>query len=286
MTGAPVEVRRDGAVLHVTIDHPPMNVLDAAVREQLDTLSRRLVADDGTRVVVIGSRDPDYFLAHADVTAVHGRRIDPLARRAGLGPFHEMVERWRTLPQATVGVVRGAARGGGLEFLLSLDMVYAARESAVFGLPEVALGILPAGGGTQRLARATSRGRALEVVLGCDDLDADEAERFGIVTRALDSAELDAFVRTLTTRIASWPAAAIRLAKAAVDAALPSPVAGLADEYQFFSLLLSDPGTHERLQRFLDAGGQTRGGEAELGRRLAEIFPPERQQGGAARGRG
>jgi enoyl-CoA hydratase/carnithine racemase len=275
MSGAPVRVRQDGAVLRVTIDHPPMNVLDAAVREQLDALSRRLVADDGTRVVVIGSDDPDYFLAHADVTAVQGRRIDPLARKAGLGPFHEMVERWRTLPQATVGVVRGAARGGGLEFLLSLDMVYAARESAVFGLPEVALGILPAGGGTQRLARATSRGRALEVVLGCDDLDADEAERFGIVTRALRSDELDAFVRTLASRIASWPAPAIRLAKAAVDAALPSPVEGLADEYHYFSLLLADPRTRERLRRFLDAGGQTREGEAELGRRLSEIFPPE-----------
>ncbi|MEP6842863.1 MAG: enoyl-CoA hydratase/isomerase family protein [Pseudolysinimonas sp.] len=263
--------RRDG-VMRVVIAHPPMNVLDATVRAELDELSHELSSDAETRVVVIESADPEYFIAHADVHALRGRHADPRVRKSALGPFHAMVERWRTLPQPTIALVRGAARGGGLEFLLSLDMVYASQERAVFGLPEVALGILPAGGGTQRLARTTSRGRAMEVILACEDLSADEAEGYGLVTRSLPEAELAAHVDRIAERIASWPVHAVRLAKCAVDAAAPSPVDGLLDEYHLFSLLLSDQSTDDRLKRFLAAGGQTPEGERRLGARLPHMF--------------
>jgi enoyl-CoA hydratase/carnithine racemase len=270
---APPRLRivREEAVMRVLIDNPPMNLLDGALRAELDELSRRLVEDSATRVVILESANRDFFIAHADVRAVRGRSVRAQRRRPTLGPFHEMVERWRTLPQPTIGVVRGAARGGGFEFLLSLDMIYAAT-GATFGLPEVALGILPAGGGTQRLARNVSRGHALEVILSCEDYSASEMERFGIITRMLPEAELESFVSHLAERIALWPADAVRLAKASVDAAVPHPVDGLLDEYHYFSLLLAEPDTDARLGEFLAAGGQTPEGERELGRRLPGIF--------------
>lgn len=267
-----LHVRHEGTVMRVVIDNPPVNVLDSRLRADLDQLSRRLVTDATTRAVVVESAHPEVFIAHADVHAVRGRVVRSPARRATLGPFHEMVERWRTLPQPTIGVVRGAARGGGLEFLLSLDMVYAGH-GAQFGLPEVALGILPAGGGTQRLARSTSRGRALEAILGCDDYSALEAAAFGMITRALDDDELERYVGDLARRIASWPPDAVRLAKAAVDAASPNPVDGLLDEYHYFSLLLAGGAADDRLGRFLAAGGQTLEGERNLGARLPALFP-------------
>jgi enoyl-CoA hydratase/carnithine racemase len=261
-----------GSMLRVTIDHPPINLLDAALRADLDRLSVQLSTDDEFSVVVLTSADPELFIAHADVTGLIGRAIRPHERRGVPGQFHSMVERWRTLPQATIGELHGAARGGGLELLLSLDLVYAAAETAVVSLPEVALGLIPAGGGTQRLALSAGRGRALEVILGCNDYDADTASSYGLITRALPADELTSFVNGLAERIASWPARSVQLAKQAVDAARPAPLDGLLDEYHYFNEALADPSTESRLLRFLAAGGQSREGERDLGRRLPEML--------------
>ncbi|MDI1288450.1 MAG: enoyl-CoA hydratase/isomerase family protein [bacterium] len=257
-----------GSVLRVTVDHPPINLLDAALRADLDRLSIQLSTDDAFSVVVIASADPDFFIAHADVFGLLGRTVRHYERRGVLGQFQAMLERWRTLPQATIGELRGAARGGGLEFLLSLDMVYAATENAVVSLPEVALGIIPGGGGTQRLATAAGRSRALEVILSCNDIDAATAAAYGLVTRNLPNTELTTFVDVLARRIACWPRRSIQLAKQAVDAARPAPTDGLLDEYHYFNAALADHETEARLRRFLAAGGQSREGERDLGRNL------------------
>jgi len=155
-----LSVRVDRGVAFVTIDHPPINLLDARLIQDLDRLGRGLEIDDAVRVVVVASANPDFFIAHADVTLIQRLPTSVPPRGTTLGPFHQMVDRFRTMPKATIGQIEGRARGGGSEFLLSLDMRFAALGRAVLAQPEVALGIIPGGSGTQRLPRLVGRGRA------------------------------------------------------------------------------------------------------------------------------
>lgn len=164
-------------VARVTIDHPPVNLLDALLLEDLDRLSHTLATEPGVRVVVFDSADPEFFIAHADVHGLLGRGDPQAKRRERLSRFAEMTERYRTMDKVTIAVLEGRTRGGGSEFVLALDMRFAARETAIFSQPEVALGIPPGGGATQRLPGLTGRSRALEIILGCEDFDAELAER-------------------------------------------------------------------------------------------------------------
>jgi enoyl-CoA hydratase/carnithine racemase len=264
-----LRVRRDGGVATVTIDHPPINLFDLPLIAEMDRVGRELEADADVRVVVLESANPDFFIAHADVAMIerlpHGER--PTAPHG----FHRMVERFRTMPKATIGKIEGRARGGGSELLLSLDMRFGALGRAVLAQPEVALGIIPGGSGTQRLPRLVGRARALEIVLGCEDVPADLAERWGWLNRALPPAELGPFVDRLARRIATFPAEAIGYAKAAVDAALPPVEPGLVEEAQWFDRTLATPAARARMARFLALGGQTREGELDLEALLARL---------------
>jgi len=250
-----IEVR-DG-VATLTIDHPPLNLLDMTLIGELERAGGVLETDEAVRVVVVRSANPDFFVAHADVTLIQMLPTTPPPKPSALGPFHCMVDRFRTMPKATIGVIEGIARGGGSELLLSLDMRFAALGRAVLGQPEVALGIIPGGSGTQRLPRLVGRARALEIILGCDDVPADIAERWGYVNRALPPEALWPFVDRLAARIASFPAGAIALAKEAVGAADTSIVDGLLAEADAFNRSLASPETQERMRRFMGAGGQT-----------------------------
>jgi enoyl-CoA hydratase/carnithine racemase len=164
----------------------------------------------------------------------------------------------------TIAQIEGRARGGGSELALSLDLRFAAIGRALVSQPEVAIGIIPGGSGTQRLGRLLGRGRALEAVLGCEDFDAELAERYGWVNRALPADEIGPFVDRLARRIAAHPPEAVRLAKQAVDAALPSPRDGLLVEGHAFQQSLADPALDARFDAALDAGAQTRAGELDL----------------------
>ena len=215
-------------------------------------------------MVVLRSADPEFFIAHADLEMIKSLPREPQPYPTELGFFHAFVERWRTLPQVTIAQIEGRARGGGSELALSLDMRFAALGRAVLSQPEVAIGIIPGGSGTQRLGRLLGRGRALEAVLGCDDFDAVTAERYGWVNRALPADEIGPFVERLARRIASFPPDAVRLAKQAVDAALPSPLDGLLAEAHAFNETLTDPDLDARFDAALAAGAQTRAGELDL----------------------
>lgn len=269
-----LHVTRDAGVAFVTIDHPPINLLDLAMIQDLDRLSRALAGDDGLRVVVLRSANPDFFIAHADVTLLQLLPTEAPPRPTVLGPFHQMVERFRTLPQATIAQLEGRARGGGSELALSLDLRFAARGRAVLAQPEVALGIIPGGGGTQRLPRLVGRARALEIILGGEDVPAELAERYGYVNRALPPAELGPFVERLARRIASFPATAIALAKAAVDAAELPPPQGLLEEAHAFNLSIAAPEAQARMARFMAAGGQTAAVEMAVGDLLERLTEP------------
>ena len=256
----------DGGICRATIDHPPINLLDVPLLTEIGRLTDEVASDDEVRVLVVDSADPEFFIAHADVELIRNLPTDDTSLHDELSPFNAAMERFRTLPKATIAVIEGTARGGGCEFAMAFDMRYAAHGTTVLGHPEVAVGIIPGGGGTQRLPRLVGRGRALEVILGCRDIDAETAEAWGYVNRALPADELRRFVDKLATRIASCPLTAISAAKRAVDVALDEqtdPPTGLRVEAQLMREALAQPVARERLQAILDAGAQTR--EFELG---------------------
>jgi len=263
-----LRIEVEGGVADVAIDHPPINLFDAPLLRDVARLGAELAGDDAVRVAVFRSANPDFFIAHADVSLIEQLPSEERPKSSELSFFHAMVERYRTLPQATIGVIEGAARGGGSEFLLSLDMRFAALGRARLGQPEVALGILPGGGGTQRLHRLMGRGRALEVILGCGDFDAAWAERYGWINRALPEDELGPFVADLARRIASFPPEAVALAKRALDAADPNVREGLLEEAHCFERTLATEAARRRMRAFLEGGGQT----PEVERNLTALF--------------
>jgi enoyl-CoA hydratase/carnithine racemase len=266
-----LRVELDRGVAFVTIDHPPINLFDIELMQEIGRIGVELEADDAVRVVVFKSANPEFFIAHADVEMILTLPTDVPPKAGEVGGFHRMVDRYRTMPKVTIAQLEGRARGGGSEFLLSLDLRYAALGRAIVSQPEVALGILPGGSGTQRLPRLMGRSRAVEAILGCDDYPADIAERWGWVTRALPPDELEPFVEELAYRIASFPKEAIALAKASIDAADGSVRDGLIEEAHNFNQTLAVPAAHERMKRFLEIGGQTREGELDLAALLEKL---------------
>ncbi len=258
-----LRIESGGGIARATIDHPPINLLDLELIIELDRFGREVEADESVRVVIVDSADPEFFAAHADVSLIQQLPTDDTERHDDLGLFHAMVERFRTMPKATIAVLEGIARGGGSELALSFDMRFAAVGQAVLAQPEVAVGIIPGGGGTQRLHRLVGRGRAMEIVLGCDDIDAVTAAQWGYVNRAFPHSELRPFVDALAARIASFPRDAIARAKEAVDAAVSDPIEGLLTEDQLFRASLGDPEAAHRMSAFMAAGGQTRDVELE-----------------------
>jgi enoyl-CoA hydratase/carnithine racemase len=261
-------IRVEDGVAFVTIDNPPINLLDLALIGDLARFGQGVEQAEDVRVVVFDSADPEFFIAHADVGLIQQLPHDA-PKADSLTGFHAIVDQFRTLPQATIACIEGRARGGGSEFALSLDMRFGALGRAILAQPEVALGILPGGSGTQRLPRLMGRSRALEVVLGCADFPADVAERYGYLNRALPPDELRPFVDSLARRIASFSAEAVRLAKQAVLEADRDVVPGLIEEAHLFSQTLATEEAQKRMGRFLEIGGQTR--ELELPWELDEV---------------
>jgi enoyl-CoA hydratase/carnithine racemase len=259
-----LRTRLDRRVLFVTIDHPPINLFDLPLMREMDRLGREIEVDDAVRVVVFDSANPDFFIAHADVNLILQLPAVAPPKTDYLGFFHAMVDRFRTMPKVSIAKIEGRARGGGSEFVLSLDMRFGALGRAVLGQPELALGIIPGGSGTQRLPRLMGRSRALEVVLGCDDFPADVAERYGYINRALPPDELGPFVEQLAHRIAGFPPEAIALAKASVDCADLPTLEGLLEEAHYFNQAVTTDAARKRMRKFLELGGQTREVELDL----------------------
>ena len=265
--------RSDEGVLTVVIDAPPMNLIGPELVRDLVTLLSELESDEDIRVMVLESADPKYFVPHVDLTKVAEYTAE--AAKAG-GPddaslgmlWHKLSE----LPVVTIAKLRGRARGAGSELALACDMRFAARENAVLGQPEIGFGAPPGAGGVQHLGRLLGRGRAMEVILGAGDLDADLAERYGWVNRALPDAELDAFVARLARRIASFPVDAVRSTKRVLNQlTLPGADAIRADARRFQQLVASDT-VKARAAILFAQGLQTRSPlELDLGDRIGSL---------------
>lgn len=271
-----MEVVVEGRVAHVTINNPPVNVITMDLFAELTALSTALKADPELTVVVVRSADPDFFLAHFDVAAILERPIgfEP-QRDVQLKPFHALCERFRCMNKVIIGQIEGRVGGGGAELAASFDMRFGVRGKTRINQMEVPLGILPGGTGTQRLPRLIGRGRALEVILGGDDLDAETAERWGWLNRVFEADEIGPFVDTLARRIASFPPPAVRLAKESVNAADKPWHDGLFEEAYLFERLMRTDEARRNMQRFLDIGGQTRDGELRVNELNAELGEAE-----------
>jgi enoyl-CoA hydratase/carnithine racemase len=270
-----LDVRVERRVATVTIDNGPINLMDAALLEELDQLVRWLSKQgDSVRVVIFQSAVPGFFLAHLDLGLIQALVDDPDPGPA-LETFQGLVARYRQLDQVTIAKVSGRVGGGGNEFLLNLDLRFAVRESAVFNQFETGLGLIPAGSGSQHLPRLLGRGRALEVILGHDDFDADIAERYGWVNRALDEKSIDRFIDRLASRIAIQPLWLIAAAKRVADALLPSFEYGLELEREVSRAAIAGPESQALMADFLARGGQTESGERRLGELVGELTDAE-----------
>ncbi len=259
-----VEIER--GVCTVTISNPPINLLTLELFGELAALAQQVEADDAVRAVVLRSADPDFFLAHFDVAALIDMPVEGEPERSPrLNDFHLMCERFRTMPKATICQIEGRVGGGGSELALSCDMRFGVVGKTRICQMEVPLGILPGGTGTQRLPRLIGRGRALEVILGGDDLDAETACQWGYLNRIFPADAIGPFVSQLAARIASFPPEAVQLAKASVDAAELPLHDGLVEEAWLFQRSLRTDGAQRNMRRFLEIGGQTRQGELEVG---------------------
>jgi enoyl-CoA hydratase/carnithine racemase len=262
----------DAGVAVAEIDNPPVNVITPDLFRDLRALPDHAEAN-GARVLVLRSADPDFFIAHYDVEQILTFPIDgPPTRETELGGYHRMCERYRTMPIATICEIAGRVGGGGGELAASCDMRFGTAATTLCQM-EVPLGILPGGTGTQRLPRLLGRGRAMEIVLGGDDIDGETLETWGWLNRALPPDELRPFVDRLASRIASFPPGAVARAKASVLAAGPDPTDGLLNESFLFQETLRDPASQERMRNFLARGGQTRDGELRVGALGAELGP-------------
>ncbi len=258
------QLRFDAGVAFASIDHPPINLLDEALSTELDRLGRELEADDSVRVIVLQSALPDFFIAHSGLGRV-GAAPKRTSHTRSFRLTQVIGERFRNMPKVTIAKVEGRARGGGNEIALAADMCFAAIGKAIFGQPEVAVGLVPGGGSTQRLPRLVGRGRALEVLVGCDDFPAELAERYGYINRALPADELTPFVERLARRIASFPAHTIGHLKAAVDAgAFGSLAEGLLVEARESDLSAAGAVTQARVAEALRVGAETYEGELDL----------------------
>ena len=249
----------------IRIDNPPVNVLDVPLMSELSRFLISVRDDPNTRVLVFQSANPEFFIAHVDMTLIdEPHAFDELARDApeGLNPFQAFGELLRAQPQVTIVKLAGLARGGGAEFVAAADMAFAAEGLAGLAQCEALMGITPGGGATQYLTSRMTRGRALEVVLGAELIDAATAERYGWINRALPAAELEHFVDRLARNIAALPEGVIAAAKKAMPA--PDLREGFYREHDAWAGLFERPAAEKLIRGGLKAGAQTRDGERNL----------------------
>jgi enoyl-CoA hydratase/carnithine racemase len=264
--------RRSPNYWRVTIDHPPLNIFGPEAIPQLNEIITALETDADVKVVVFDSAVEGFFLTHYDFLAPveDTTRLPP--GPTGLQPLPDMLVRLSRAPVVSIASIRGRATGVGSELALACDMRFASREKAVLSQWEVGAGIVPGGGPMARLPRLMGRGRALEVLLGADDIPGDLAERYGYVNRSFPDADLDAFVESLATRIASFDKRAISETKRFADVASLPPDFEIAPEWDVCLASIMRPAAQERIKKLLDQGFQKTGDvENRLGYHVGQL---------------
>jgi len=255
-SAAPVRViEESSAYWRAVFDYPPFNIVDASMFEGLQDLLAKMDGSPSLRVIVFESANPKFYLSHFDLTGKIGNIMTSVGP-SGLPVLMDTFARLTQSPVVSIAKIRGCARGVSSEFVLACDMRFASRENTQLGQPEVAVGLHPGGGGTERLPPLVGRGRALEIILSGNDFDGETAERYGYVNRALPDTELDGFVNALARRIASFDRRAIASAKTLVNrVSLPS-ADRLLDALNSFQTTLTWPESQKRIKTLLKRGLQ------------------------------
>ena len=231
----------------ITFSNPPINMFLPETIDELRALMTNIEADPSVKVVVFQSANPDFFVAHLDV-AKAAKRPDVLDL------WRDFVLRLSSASVVSIAKVRGRTRGIGNEFVLACDMRFASRQNALFGNPEVGVGLIPGGGALEWLPRLVGRSRALEIALSGDDFDADIAERYGWVNRTLDDNNLDSFVDTLAGRLASFDREVLAAAKAQINRFGMPTAAELQSSNDMIFSILAGPSAQARRAKIRNIG--------------------------------
>ncbi len=248
----------------VTLNHPPINTVDDRMYDEFYDLVEEIEAEPSLKVVTFESAIPDYFIAHYGVGQSPSRFGKPrwIDAAIRLAKSHVL----------SIAVIRGRARGGGSEFTLACDIRFASREKAIFGQPEVGFGLIPGGGALERLPLLVGRSRAIEIVLGAEDFDAETAERYGWINRAIPDAELDGFVANFVRRVLSFDEQALSTAKSILNqTGLPNE-AQLTATQTAFGATLGWPAALQRMDKSRARGlGDVGEFELNLGRHVGDL---------------
>ena len=258
----------------VVFDNPPLNLMGPEFVLQFREILAMLESDEHVKVVVFDSAVEGYFLNHSDFLA----KLDELTSipqgPTGLEAWPDILVRLTRAPFVSIALIRGRATGNGSEIALACDMSFASREKSVFSQWEVGVGLVAGGGPMARLPRLIGRGRALEVLLGSDDIHADRAETFGYVNRSLPDAELDGFVDAFATRIASFDKWAITNTKRLVNAASLPPDVEIAAGWEACMTSVTRPAAQERIKVLFERGFHKPGdAEDRLGFYIGQLGP-------------
>lgn len=265
-----IGTRVASGVLFATFDNPPINLIGPALVRDLIDLLDTLEHDADISVIVFASADEEFFLPHVDIAHVADYTVET-ARIGGSasGSLGGLLRRLSEARQVTIAKIEGFARGAGSEFALACDMRFASRERAVFGQIEAGLGAVPGAGAIQHLTRLLGRGRAMEVILSSGDYDADLAERYGWVNRAMPQSELGPFVDALASRIAKFPVAGLVANKRRINDLSLAPLADVRSDAALFQETIKQPRAQARTKELVAGGMQTRG---DLERRFASAL--------------
>ncbi|MGX5802438.1 enoyl-CoA hydratase/isomerase family protein [Bradyrhizobium sp. Arg314] len=263
-------VHQEGAVLFAEIAAPPINLLGPELVRDLVTLVHHAEADSALKVIVFRSANPDYFISHVDVTRMTelGGAMTKLGAEPSVGLLFRHLSASRIV---SIAQIEGRVRGVGSEFVLACDMRFAARESAIFGQFEPAFGVNPGAGGVQHLVRLMGRARALEVMLSAQDYDAELAERYGWINRALPAEAIGNFVRSLAHRIAKFPTAGHIAVKERVNAIALAPAEDFKRDSNLFVEGMHGPEFQSRIEGAMKRGFQTRDAELDLASFLGDL---------------
>jgi enoyl-CoA hydratase/carnithine racemase len=268
--------RRGQRYWRVTFNHPPINTITATTVAELAELVSLIERDKELNVVIFGSANPDFYLAHYDTEHDPSRTAALAVGPTGMHAWLDVLVRLSQAPVVSIASIRGRARGAGSEFILACDLRFASRENTLLGHPEVGMGLVPGGGPMARLSRLVGRGRALEILLVADDFNGPRAEQYGYVNRLVASDELDAEVDAIAARLARFDHEAITRTKSYVDNVTLPPNSEFPPALADFFKLLTRPRHGEQSAKLETLGLNVDSDfERSLGRRVAESIPAE-----------
>lgn len=248
-----IDLNIDGPIATISLCRPPVNAINDEWVARFDEVLDAIAAADAVAVVWLRSTQR-VFCAGADLAmmrnilaSAEGRaRMIAMTRR-----MQEVFERIETLPKTTLAEIGGPALGGGFELALSCDLRIVA-DGARVGLPEAALGLLPAGGGTQRMTRICGEATARRLILGAETIAGTEAVRLGLAQWSVPGEQLESFARATVARIAGLPPRALAECKACIDVSAKGGADGYEIELAGSGALLAMPETLARVARFLE----------------------------------